>query len=309
MGSGTPDIRWGVEQRLEFIEFHLLWEGGVNRSDIIDTFGVSVPQASKDLTLYQERAPGNVTYDKSAKRYVAADTFEPRFLKPDPDEYLSRLRSLAEGLTSTADSWISKPPQIDIALTPRRDVDPEVLRMILQAVRETKSVEILYQSMSRARPDPIWRRITPHAFGFDGFRWHARSFCHLERNFKDFLLSRALGARALGEPGDSGEHDQLWHEYIQIEIAPHPGLTENQKRVVEKDYGLSEGKNILSVRCAMLFYVLKRLGLLGDAEQEDPRRQHIVALNKDHVLSALQKSNFSQQVSGSFQTNVAKDGP
>ena len=29
-----PSMRWGVEQRLEFIEFRLLWEGGVNRSDI-----------------------------------------------------------------------------------------------------------------------------------------------------------------------------------------------------------------------------------------------------------------------------------
>ena len=50
-------LKWGVERRLEFIEFRLFWEGGVNRSDLIDTFGVSVPQASKDLTHYQERAP------------------------------------------------------------------------------------------------------------------------------------------------------------------------------------------------------------------------------------------------------------
>ena len=53
-------IRWGVEQRLEFIEFRLFWEGGINRGDIIEIFGVSVPQASKDLTMYQEAAPGNV---------------------------------------------------------------------------------------------------------------------------------------------------------------------------------------------------------------------------------------------------------
>ena len=33
---------------------------------------------SKDLTLYQERAPQNAVYDKSAKRYVASDRYEPR---------------------------------------------------------------------------------------------------------------------------------------------------------------------------------------------------------------------------------------
>lgn len=70
MTSEGPALKWGVERRLEFIEFRLFWEGGVNRSDIIDTFDVSVPQASKDLTLYQERAPHNALYDKSARRYV-----------------------------------------------------------------------------------------------------------------------------------------------------------------------------------------------------------------------------------------------
>ncbi len=88
MAEPGAGLTWGVERRLEFIEFRLFWEGGVNRSDIIEKFGVSVPQASKDLTLYQERAPQNAVYDKSAKRYVASDRFEPCFLKPDPSRYL-----------------------------------------------------------------------------------------------------------------------------------------------------------------------------------------------------------------------------
>ncbi|UEM04726.1 WYL domain-containing protein [Skermanella rosea] len=297
MEHGTQDIRWGVEQRLEFIEFRLFWEGGVNRADIIDMFGVSVPQASKDLSLYQEHAPGNVVYDKSAKRYVAAEQFSPRFLKPDPDVYLSRLRSLAEGLTSAAESWIAQPPGADIALTPKREIDIGVLRAILNAVRDQRSIEVLYQSMNRARPEPVWRRITPHAFGYDGLRWHARAYCHLEDKFKDFLLPRALDARNPGEPGAPGSQDKLWNEYFKLEIAPHPGLTDGQKRVVAKDYGFKDGKGSVLIRYAMLFYVLKRLGLLSDPEKEDPRRQHIVALNKAEVLTALEQSNMSQEAS------------
>ena len=50
-------LKWGVERRLEFIEFRLFWEGSINRADLVEFFGVSVPQASKDLALYQERAP------------------------------------------------------------------------------------------------------------------------------------------------------------------------------------------------------------------------------------------------------------
>src|ERR1700722_3589805 len=106
MTTERRHIRWGVERRLEFIEFRLLWEGGVNRADLIDTFGISVPQASKDLALYQEQAPGNVVYDKSAKRYVASEGFEPLYLDSDPDAYFSRLRSLTEGSADPAESWL-----------------------------------------------------------------------------------------------------------------------------------------------------------------------------------------------------------
>src|SRR3546814_3326196 len=107
------------------------WSSDVCSSDL-----VSVPQASKDLTLYQERAPQNAIYDKSAKRYVAGRQFSPIFLKPDPDGYLSRLRSLAEGLTEPGESWIASPPETDIALSPRRQVDIAVLQAVLGAVRK-----------------------------------------------------------------------------------------------------------------------------------------------------------------------------
>lgn len=56
-----------------------------------------------------------------------------------------------------------------------------------------------------------------------------------------------------------------------MEITPHPALTENQKKVVAKDYGMTGNKAVLSVRCAMLFYVLKRLELMRDAESAPPR--------------------------------------
>ncbi|MDQ6436336.1 WYL domain-containing protein [Mesorhizobium sp. LHD-90] len=289
-------LRWGVEQRLEFIEFRLFWEGGVNRSDIIDTFGVSVPQASKDLTLYQERAPHNMIYDKSAKRYIAAGGFKPQFLNPDPDAFLSRLQAVVEGADWQRDSWISAAPDADVALTPKRDVDGDVLRAVLNAIRNRRSIDVMYQSMNPQRPDPKWRRITPHAFGYDGFRWHARAFCHLEETFKDFLLPRILKSRGEDEPGASGEADHFWHEYYPLEIAPHPALTSSQQEVVAKDYGMKGRKCVLRVRVAMLFYVMKRLGLLNDAVNEDPRRQHIVLLNEADAKRVLELANTGRIV-------------
>lgn len=296
MNDENPGMRWGVEQRLEFIEFRLFWERGVRRADIIEVFGVSVPQASKDLSLYQELAPGNVDYDKSAKRYIASPQFKPRFLRPDTDGYLSRLRSLGEGLTRKDESWLASVPPMDIAVTPHRDNDATVLRSILSAVRDTRSLEILYQSMSRQRPEPLWRRITPHAFGYDGFRWHVRAYCHIDSKFKDFLLPRSLGARAPGDPGALGLADWCWQETFDVVIAPHPDLTTSQQAVVAKDYGMKDGQCVLPVRYAMLFYVLKRLGLLVDPEKQDPRRQHIVVLNKADVQSALARAESAEMI-------------
>src|SRR3546814_5607475 len=99
MAESLTTLKWGVERRLEFIEFRLFWEGGVNRSDIIEMFDVSVPQASKDLTLYQERAPHNALYDKSAKRYVASEHFEPQDRK---STRLNSSHSCASRMTSSA---------------------------------------------------------------------------------------------------------------------------------------------------------------------------------------------------------------
>lgn len=285
-------MSWGVTQRLEFIEFRLFWEGSINRADIRECFGVSTPQASKDLTLYQERAPGNMEYDTRAKRYVAADKFVLRFLDPDPYVYLTQLRSVAEGIVPAHDSWISELPSADVALTPKRDIDMEVLRKILDAVREGVSVDVFYQSMNKARPEPIWRRITPHAFGYDGFRWHVRAYCHLELKFKDFLLPRILAVGGKDKPGVTGEHDWLWNNYFDVIIGPHPDLTESQKQVVAKDYALDQGNGVLSIRYAMLFYVLKRLGLLGDATKQSARTQHIVTINRKETEAALEKAEL-----------------
>ena len=76
-----PSLRWGVEQKLQFIEFRLFWEGHVNRGDLIDKFGISQNQASGDLNRYIALAPDNMIYDKSGKSYVRSSSFNPIFLK------------------------------------------------------------------------------------------------------------------------------------------------------------------------------------------------------------------------------------
>lgn len=285
MAQAGAGLKWGVERRLEFIEFRLYWEGGVNRADIIEMFDVSVPQASKDLTLYQERAPLNAIYDKSAKRYVASDQFQPCFLRPDPAAYLNQLRSISEGILDQSHAWIGQSLPYDAAPTPVRGVNAQILRSVVAAIRRSEAIEVRYQSLSR--PEPRWRWIAPHAIGFDGFRWHARAFCETDRTFKDFLLSRILETRGTRRSEVSSDSDADWHQNVTLEIGPHPELSDTQKKVIALDYGMRGDKVSISVRKALLYYALKRLGLDTDPAARRPQDQQIVLLNQEPQLAVV----------------------
>ena len=130
-----------MERRLEFIEFRLFWEGGVNRSDIIEMFGVSVPQARRTYAL-SGASPQKRGLRQERKRYVASDRFEPCFLRPDPAEYLSQLRSMSEGILDRSDAWIGQFPPFDASPTPVRGVMAETLRSVLAAIRRSNAIEV-----------------------------------------------------------------------------------------------------------------------------------------------------------------------
>lgn len=296
MRQGGASLKWGVERRLEFIEFRLFWDGGVNRADIVNMFDVSVPQASKDLTLYQERAPHNAIYDKSAKRYIASDQFQPCFLKPDSAAYLNQLRSVAEGILDQSHAWIGQFPLYDATPTPVRGVMTETLRSVIAAIRLSKAIEVKYQSLSR--PEPRWRWIAPHAIGFDGFRWHVRAFCEIDQAFKDFVLSRVIETRGTRSSDAKPEDDADWRELITLEIGPHPELSETEKKVIALDYGMRGGKAKITVRKALLYYARKRLGLDTDPAARRPQDQQIVLLNANALPCALSADGSSSVMEG-----------
>ncbi|WP_196108479.1 WYL domain-containing protein [Ochrobactrum sp. A-1] len=281
MGTEKADLRWGVERRLEFIEFRLFWEEHVNRGDLMEAFGVSVNQASTDLNRYIGMAPDNMVYDKSARTYIRGSKFAPLFLMPDASRYLSQLRSVADGILDRSDVWIGQFPSYDSAPTPVRGVNAKTLRSVVAAIRRSDAIEVKYQSLSR--PEPRWRWIAPHAIGFDGFRWHTRAFCLTDQSFKDFLLSRIIETRNTKPSEISAEGDADWNEHVTLEIGPHPELSETQQKVIALDYGLRSGRATIPVRKALLYYALKRLGLDTDPSARRPQDQQIVLLNRSAI--------------------------
>jgi predicted DNA-binding transcriptional regulator YafY len=286
------EIRWGIEQRLEFIEFKVFWEGGINRSALTGQFGVSIQQASNDIRRYEEMMPGNIVYDKSLKRYAPSATFTPQFLKPDADQYLNRLKGIADHTVAQAETWIAEMPAAESMPLPHRRVDVEVLRKTLNAIRRERALRIHYHSLNPDRTEPIWRWISPHAFANDGLRWHVRAFCHLDRRFKDFLLPRCLGADNDGSQEATSALDKTWQEHFDVLLVPNPKLSASQQAVVAHDYCMENGRISISVRKSFLYYFQKRLRLDVAQALDEPAETPVVIENKvafDKALSEAKK--------------------
>jgi hypothetical protein len=284
--------RWGTDQRLEFIEFRLFWDGILNRSDIVERFGVSTVQASADLALYKELASNNLEYDPSQKRFVATSLFTPKILQPNADRYLVQLKAIGDKVISLSDTHIGALPTTDAMPIPHRRVDPNILRRLLLAVRGQRGLNVFYHSMNSKRPLPLWRDITPHALAFDGLRWHVRAYCHLEARFKDFVLSRILDLGAEIESGKSASEDVQWHEFFDVILIPNPKLAESQRETVASDYEMTDGRLHIPVRRALLYYFNKRLRLDVADKVDDPKETPVILSNKADFQRALKLADF-----------------
>lgn len=270
--------KWEVRQRLAFIESKLFWTGRVNRSDIMERFEVSAIQASSDFTRYQEIAPGNVAYDSRRKCYIPTSEFSAVLIAPSAEGYLSQLVHEEEESDATLANVVEEP---------QRCVDPQVLRQILKAIRERLDIQVMYQSMSQ--PKPVWRWITPHVLISDHHRWHVRAFCHNSGSFKDFLLARILEIGIERGATVAALADIKWRTQVEVVLVPNQGLTEDQKKVIESDYGMNDGKRVFQVREATLFYFLKNLGLDCPPEKS-PEKQQVVVANWLEVEPILMRT-------------------
>jgi len=284
VGKQRKKARWSVEQRLEFIDFRLFWEGRVNRGDLVDYFGVSVPQASADLTQYQEQAKNNAIYDKNQKTYVAGPRFRPVFFEPSAARYLAQLRMIEADLLSEDEAWAIRTSAYTIVPNFRRHIDPNTLRAILSAIRTRSAVHITYQAVKRSEPNVRW--ISPHALGFDGFRWHSRAWCHTRGGFLDFLLARILEIGETRESEIDPEADISWKREITLRFEPHPDLKGGARRAIELDYGMTDGVAEITTRVCMTYYLERQFGIDAEAPKAKGERQQIVLANRDELEAA-----------------------
>jgi hypothetical protein len=278
------NARWGQDRRLAFVDFRLRWDGRINRSDLTDFFGISVPQASLDIARYTELAPQNLAYDRSSRVYQITESFHPLYTENQPQRYLNELLASETGVLEAGASFIGWRPPVDSVPQPGRVVEADTLAALLKAIREGSGLKVVYQSMSR--PEPSARTISPHALAYDGFRWHVRAFCYSRKEFRDFVLGRILDVLGTETTCKPATEDVQWNTILTLIIAPHPMLSKEKRRVIELDYGMQDGAVELKCRQALLFYTLRRLGL-SDHDAQPPETQQIVLKNRAELAPFL----------------------
>lgn len=273
-------LSWGLESRLQFIDFRLRWERRINRMDLTEHFGISVPQASLDIAKYTELAPNNLTYDRSSKTYTAAPSFRPLYQRSSAQRYLAELLATKMGVVESTASFIGSAPETDWAPSPWRTIDEQTVELLVRAIRQQEAIRVSYQSMTSLNESI--RLLSPHALGYDGFRWHVRAFCHKRQRFSDFVLARILRIDGIEPSQVDFSQDTHWHTVLTLILAPHPDLPAAKKRVLELDYGMEDGQVKLPCRQAFLYYTLRRLGL-HTKEAPDPLAQQIALKNRDDI--------------------------
>lgn len=279
--AAPENLRWSVQQRLEFIELRLFWDGQINRSDLVKQFSISVPQASADLSRYQQLAPENLVYDSSSKAYLATSDFRPRIAEPKARHYLAQLLLLADqGIASTA-SWIGMFPDHAVVPRVRRKMDARTLRPIVHAIHKKLGLFVTYQSMND--PEPTQRWIDPHALVFDGHRWHVRAWCHKRSHFADFVLARVVEIGESRPATATSGLDREWNEMVEVKLAPLPSLPAAQRKAVEYDYGMQDGVVSISMKLCLTYYFERHHGLDLDPAKLEPGRIQICWINRDEV--------------------------
>lgn len=288
MQQDYSDIRWNVRHRLEFVEFKLYWDGQVNRGDLTAFFGISEPQASADFSRYMELAPSNIFYDKSRKAYLPHKNFDPKFWEADAREYLSHLRLIADNVEDEENNWIGVIPSYSAIPLLRRKMSVEILKPTVDAIKNKLVIKIFYASLSN--PIPRWRWISPHSLAFDGRRWHVRSWCHLHNDFRDFVFARIYRVGEVKNSEIDPKIDLEWNRKIYLNIIPNPHLDNDQKKIIELEYGMESGQLLVNTRISLIFYLKEYLNLKENPDPKNARSEHLYLKNADKVNEEIEKA-------------------
>lgn len=245
-------LSYSQRERLAYIEFRLYFMGEVRRAELGLRFGTASAAATRDLALYKELAPENLTLDGSSKTYRIGTNFLPLF-----DHSLERvLSSLSQGFGDGIGGQIRPMLPCEVPLILNRP-NVNILAAVSRAIYQKRPLFIEYSSLSGGLGQ---REIVPLALVDSGLRWHVRAFDRKRRVFTDFVLTRMSAATVL-ENGDVAEQelsqqDAQWTRIVNLALVPHPA--QEHPEIIAMDFGMVDGVLNVRTRAAVAGYLLRR---------------------------------------------------
>ena len=271
-----------VVQRYWMLELFAFWEGQINTKPLMSALGLTRQSVSQLLKSYQTEYPDALMYDTGLKAYQITDHFIPHFINQTVDEYFDWLHY---GNTPVFPNTSTASNQYRIQAL-ARFVSPHVMRPLLKAVKEKTAVDCEYLSVSSS--DPQGRLLYPHSFVKTAGRWHVRAYCDMRKHYLDFVLSRFQHVDYDGKTAiHTEQQDTLWNTQVTLILAPDSRLTDKQKRVLENDYGMTDGQLHITTRAALVKYTLDDLQIKTKMLEANPQAQQLVCVNYTDIKQWL----------------------
>ena len=248
------DLGLVQRERLAFIDFRLYYLGNLSRSDIASRFKVSPAVSTRDLALYRDIAPSNISFDGSSKSYKIGPAFSPLFEHSLERVFLVLSKGFGDGLGGI-------PPVVPCEFSePINKPVQKTLAAVTRAIATRSGLSISYVSVSGGESKS---EILPFALADNGLRWNVRGFDRKSLSFRDFVLSRISNPSALvgNGPGD-GEipvDDEEWNRIVDLEVVAHPNSAGPE--IAALDFTMDNGVLRLRACAALAGYVLRRWGI------------------------------------------------
>ena len=243
-------------ERFAYLETQLYWGGGITAGELARAFGLARQTAQGTIDHYRRLHPGNLEFNASKKRHVARQNFASQYVRAGASEFLDALRGeMMIAHYREIEDWSSLSlHDADRLLRPALRQDP--IHVVLSALRKQHAVTMEYQSKLRM----LSRDFSPNHLIFSDNRYHVRGYCHVTRQYLDFVMSRIVHAEPSPEAWFSAHDDTDWNQIVKLRFRPNPQLPEEAQLALSGDHALDQdGLWTISCRKAIAYYLKREL--------------------------------------------------
>ncbi len=248
-------------ERFAYIDFVLRFLGGLNRSDLLDFFGIGDAAASKEISEYKMLSANNVDYDRALrKNVILRKSFKP-LIDINAE---TALGMLANGFNKN--ELYDRPmlPYQRIGATPQH-LNTDFVSKVTRAIYSKTAIKCNYISSNSIDHDE--RTLLPTAFFYDGQSWMFRAF-HRDSvtgrdYFKCFNFSRLENVTEcpndIARPHETLHQDADWHLVVPLQLTLHPNLSLEEKARLRREFGLDKEQNdfVITEKAVLVYYLKK----------------------------------------------------